>query len=71
MIIPIRCYTCNQLVANKWAEYNKIVNNEPSGTPKAHDPGPSKALVAFEKLAIRRVCCRRHFLGHVDLIDVI
>ena len=28
MIIPIRCFTCNQVIADKWNSYQKSVQEE-------------------------------------------
>ena len=28
MIIPIRCFTCNQLIANKWEKYTELINEK-------------------------------------------
>ena len=69
MIIPVRCFTCNQLIAHKWLEYNAIVKN----VEKDKDKTTTKSgeLQAFEKLAIKRDCCRRHFLAHIELVDII
>ena len=59
MIIPIRCYSCNKVIANKWDTYVKDINN---GIP---------AKEALDKIGFRRYCCRRIFLSHTDLIDKI
>ena len=66
MIIPIRCYTCNQTIANKWKQYVEITSEKPD-----EKATKTKQLEAFEKLNIKRDCCRRHFLAHVELIDKI
>ena len=56
-MIPIRCFTCNKVIANKWETY------------KSHlESGLSKAE-ALDKVGLRRYCCRRMLLGHVELID--
>ena len=28
MIIPIRCFTCNKVIAHLWEEYNKRIQEE-------------------------------------------
>ena len=28
MIIPIRCFTCNQIIANKWTKYQEKIQEE-------------------------------------------
>lgn len=57
MIIPIRCFTCGNILGNKWETYNKLLEQ---GMP------PKQAL---DKLGLKRFCCRRMMLAHVDLVD--
>ena len=59
MIIPIRCYTCGKLIGDKWEYYNDLLKSGKS-QPEA-----------FEILKLKRYCCRRIILGHVDIIDTI
>lgn len=58
MIIPVRCFTCGNIMGNKWDEYLRLVNEE------GLDPGD-----ALDRLGLKRFCCRRMLLTHVDLID--
>ena len=57
MIIPIRCFTCGKVIGDKWNKFNSSVNNGMSKTD------------AFAELNVKRYCCKRMFLGHVELID--
>jgi DNA-directed RNA polymerase subunit N (RpoN/RPB10) len=57
MLIPIRCFTCGGLIADKWEEYQQL---------KEQDLAPEEI---FKKLDIDRYCCRRMLLAHVDLVD--
>ena len=57
MIIPIRCFTCGKPIANKWKKYQTLLDN---GTTKED---------ALKDVGLRRYCCKRMFLGHIDLID--
>jgi DNA-directed RNA polymerase subunit N (RpoN/RPB10) len=59
MIIPIRCFTCNHVLADKWDYYVKECEKE---------NGKTRAQV-LDELGLKRMCCRRHFLGHVDMMD--
>jgi DNA-directed RNA polymerase subunit N (RpoN/RPB10) len=61
MIIPVRCFTCGKLIADKWESYSNSVE-------KDSDIDKGKLL---DTLKVVRMCCRRHLLGHVDLIDKI
>ena len=58
MMIPVRCFSCGQVVADKWEEYNKRVNVDKEPAEKVLD-----------ELHVQRYCCRRMLLGNVDLID--
>ena len=57
MIIPVRCFTCGKVVANKYEKYIKMV-----------DEKKDKQKI-FEELKLKRYCCRRMLLTHVPLIE--
>ncbi|MGC8567954.1 MAG: DNA-directed RNA polymerase subunit N [Candidatus Micrarchaeia archaeon] len=58
MMMPVRCFTCGAVIGDKWEEYDRRVNIE-------HED-PEKVL---DSLGVKRYCCRRMFLGNVELID--
>ena len=86
MIIPVRCFTCGKVLADKWNYYNtkqkelqKSVNVE-NMTIEDITVDSSKENLYFDenktkeildKLGLNKMCCRRHMLGHVELIDLI
>ncbi|MCE7749578.1 MAG: DNA-directed RNA polymerase subunit N [Candidatus Heimdallarchaeota archaeon] len=57
MIIPVRCFTCGALIADKWDEF-KIQIQEGEDSEKTLD-----------KLNVKRWCCRRMLVSHIDLIE--
>ncbi len=57
MLIPIRCFTCGTLVADKWEEYQQL---------KEQDIAPDEI---FKRLDLDRFCCKRMLIAHVDLVD--
>nr|XP_020464160.1 DNA-directed RNA polymerases I, II, and III subunit RPABC5 isoform X1 [Monopterus albus] len=57
MIIPIRCFTCGKIVGNKWEAYLGLLQAE-------YTEGD-----ALDALGLKRYCCRRMLLSHVDLIE--
>ncbi|KAF2368646.1 DNA-directed RNA polymerase subunit N/Rpb10 [Trinorchestia longiramus] len=57
MIIPIRCFTCGKVIGNKWESYLGLLQAE-------YTEGD-----ALDALGLRRYCCRRMLLTHVDLIE--
>jgi DNA-directed RNA polymerase subunit N (RpoN/RPB10) len=74
MIIPIRCVSCNNIIAGKYLAYIDLVdkNRKKEGktemeylTATTTKTAEGKAL---DELGMNRPCCRRHFLTHVDLI---
>lgn len=80
MIIPMRCFECGKLIADKWRAYQrelrklKGANAEErvyfDGTvegAKRADTAEKKILDALEL----NQCCRTHFLTQVDLIEKI
>jgi DNA-directed RNA polymerases I, II, and III subunit RPABC5 len=75
MIIPIRCFTCGKVLADKWETYCKEINKadkEPSvlnvtskSIQQTHEGQ------ALDKLGLKRYCCRRMMISHVELINII
>ena len=57
MLVPVRCFTCGNLVADKFDEYQNKVN---SGEE------PAKIL---DSLGIERYCCRRMMLTTLETIQ--
>lgn len=80
MIIPVRCFTCNKVLGSKYATYLKLNQiNKPieedivSSLDDTEDFNKKleNSRELFEKLGIKRYCCKRHLLTHVDLIEKI
>lgn len=77
MIIPVRCVTCGKVIASKWKQYVEEVKKiEDNKIPEKDASLPANFEPIFkgeilDKLLIERICCRRHFLGHVELVDII
>jgi DNA-directed RNA polymerase subunit N len=57
MIIPVRCFTCGKPIAHLWEEFHKRIT---AGEP---------AKKILDDLGLKRYCCRRMMLTHVDLLD--
>jgi len=81
MIIPVRCFTCGKVLANKWEYYQNKVSEMQAKTKtrqldiKERDPMiyfiDSHKKEVLDEIGLTRMCCRRHMLGHVDLVDKI
>lgn len=74
MIFPIRCISCNSVIAGKYLAYLDKVKENRKKTGKTEMEYLSATTVktaegnALDELKITRPCCRRHFLTHVDLL---
>tara|TARA_B110000285_G_C14869317_1_gene488395 strand:+ start:506 stop:739 length:234 start_codon:yes stop_codon:yes gene_type:complete len=77
MIIPIRCFTCGKILGNKWTYYKKELDKiNPSKEDTVININSKTLQVTpegkiLDKLGLKRYCCRRIMLGHIDLIDII
>jgi len=59
MIIPVRCFTCGKVIGHLWEEFKKRIEN-------GEDPGK-----VLDDLGIKKECCRRMFISHIEMIDEI
>ncbi|KAI4292187.1 DNA-directed RNA polymerases I, II, and III subunit RPABC5 [Pancytospora philotis] len=57
MIIPVRCFTCNKEISSRFSTYCD---------KRAHG---ISAKAALDELGMTRICCRRMYLGHVEIAD--
>ena len=77
MIIPIRCFTCNNIIGSKYNKYLEIIatrTDDDNMLDSSTDiDGLNETIEnnAFKQLHITRYCCKRHLLTHVDLMDKI
>jgi len=78
MLIPVRCFTCGKVLADKWDWYNEEVKKLEEEKPKKEAKEEEtkffdkvKSAEIMDKLGLTRYCCRRHMLGQVDMMKVI
>jgi DNA-directed RNA polymerase subunit N (RpoN/RPB10) len=77
MIIPIRCFTCGKIMADKIDYYVAEVEKqkaakagkEPDAQYKNFDEFHSKEIL--DGLGLTRYCCRRNLISNVDLMHII
>ena len=62
MMIPVRCFTCGKVIGEHWDEYTERA--------RGHD-GDEEPGAVLDDLGIDRYCCRRMFVSHTDLVDVV
>jgi DNA-directed RNA polymerase subunit N (RpoN/RPB10) len=76
MIIPIKCFTCGKVLADKYRYYQtevrrrkladgKKIENIIYLTKEFIDKTPEGMVL--DELKLTRICCRRHILTHVDI----
>lgn len=76
MIIPVRCVTCNKVIADKWRWYIRQlsaagIDSESDDSFDSSSQGAVLKRALFDSAGLVRYCCRRHFMGHVDLVEKI
>ena len=57
MLIPVRCFTCGKITGNKWSTYQSLLKE-----------GKSRKE-ALDSLGLKRYCCRRILLSHVEIMN--
>lgn len=81
MIIPVKCFTCGMVIANKYRYYQEQVRKKKFAkkenkesididkvlylTKEFVDKTPEGEVL--DELNMKKMCCRRHFLTHVDI----
>ena len=76
MIIPIKCFTCGKVLADKYEYYtirvkelkiSRSLNTEKVIylTPDNIKKTPEGQVL--DELGLKKMCCRRHMLSHVDI----
>jgi DNA-directed RNA polymerase I, II, and III subunit RPABC5 len=76
MIIPVKCFTCGKVLADKYNYYlsqvrkikesrNMDVNKVVYLTKEYIDKTPEGEVL--DNLGLTKMCCRRHMLTHVDI----
>jgi DNA-directed RNA polymerases I, II, and III subunit RPABC5 len=76
MIIPVKCFTCGEVLANKYRYYLAQVRKRKLArgmevekvvylTPTTVDKTPEGEVL--DELGLTKMCCRRHMLTHVDI----
>jgi DNA-directed RNA polymerase I, II, and III subunit RPABC5 len=74
MIIPVKCFTCGKVIANKYQKYldkvgelkeDKSQEINYLDTSNIEKTPEGKVL---DELDLVDICCRRHMLTHVDIL---
>ena len=83
MIIPIKCFTCGKVLADKYRYYleevRRIKMSNSEGDNNNDDitdevvyltqthSAKSPEGKVLDNLGLNKICCRRHLLTHVDI----
>ena len=76
MIIPIKCFTCGNVLADKYLYYIRTVNKKKQALGETGDEVEYLTKENIKKtvegevldsLGLNKMCCRRHMLTHVDI----
>ena len=76
MIIPVKCFTCGNVLADKYRYFieksrsKKLAKGDNADKiiylDKSTNEKTAEGLV-LDELKLVNMCCRRHFLTHVDI----
>ena len=84
MLIPIRCFTCGNVIGDKWNPFVKLLmekKNESKENVESEldieyinitEDGSIKKSIegkALDELGLHKYCCRRMMLGNVHIIS--
>jgi DNA-directed RNA polymerase I, II, and III subunit RPABC5 len=73
MLFPIRCVSCNAVIGGKYEQYLRLVEEYRKRSNHTEMEYLTATTVktaegkALDDMNVKRMCCRRHFLSHVDL----
>lgn len=66
-LIPIKCFTCGRVLADKYVIYSQTLASGQSGPSYLVNGSSEKSPQGhiLDELGLHKSCCRRHMLGHV------
>jgi len=71
MIIPIKCFTCGKVLADKYRYFQEKVASKKKSkdTEYFSETNTTKTVEGhvMDELRLTKPCCRRHMLTHVDI----
>ena len=76
MLIPVKCFTCGEVLGDKYRYYLREVKKRKLNSKleldkviyltKEHSNKTPEGEV-MDNLQLKKYCCRRHMLTHVDI----
>lgn len=76
MLIPVKCFTCGKVIGDKYNYYLKEIAHRKGESTYNHediqyldDSRIDKTIEGeiLDQLKMTDMCCRRHFLTHVNI----
>jgi len=76
MIIPIKCFTCGEVLADKYRYYleqvksikmKRGIQNDTVLYLTRENTSKTPEGEVLDTLGMNKMCCRRHMLTHVDI----
>ena len=76
MIIPIKCFTCGEVLADKYRYYleqvkskkmKRGIQSETVMYLTRENTSKTPEGEVLDELKLKKMCCRRHMLTHVDI----
>lgn len=78
MIVPVRCFNCNKVLAHLWEPYQEKLQEATNETALEQerknlvigvDNGKSPECKALDELGLERYCCRATMMGTVMMTE--
>ena len=69
MIIPIRCFTCGTLIADKYITFKKNLKEKEKKTNENIDDQNRNLEEIFCNLKLKRYCCRRMLFTQSNILN--
>ena len=76
MLLPVKCFTCGKEISSYYRAYEREVRkkkmeanvgvDEVIYLTQVHNDKTAEGEV-LDKLNLHKMCCRRHFLTHVEI----
>ena len=76
MIVPIRCFTCSKVIADKYDYYLEEMQKLEKAGKKNEDPDYKyfsniHTKEILDNLGLTRYCCRRMLISTSDMMNII
>jgi DNA-directed RNA polymerase subunit N len=67
-MIPVRCFTCGKVISGVYEEFKQRSNERRREHPRGEKLELGDIL---DDLKVKRYCCRRMLMTHVEIVDIL